>query len=118
MAETSSPVPAASRPRLRLAGVVAAEPGGVVLAEVTMRAEGNETPSGLWTRPFELALGNGDRVRVEAASDVRLVAPEGSARGAWRDVEEHALARPFRQKAPGPHVEVKLRGRAVSAGDP
>src|SRR5262245_84631 len=100
MAEAPSPAPAASPARLRLAGVVAGEPGEAVLADVTMRADGNDTPSGPWTRPFELVLGNGDRVRIEVAPDARLMMPEGSARGAWRDVEGHALARPFREKAP------------------
>jgi hypothetical protein len=117
MADAFPSPPAAPSPRLRLAGVVAADPPGSVLARVTMRAEGNETPSGLWSKPFDLVLDSGDRVRVEAAPDAQVAGPEGSARGPWSDVEQHPLAGPFRGQAPGPHIEVKLRGMAVSAGD-
>jgi hypothetical protein len=118
MADIPSPGPSPSPRRVRLSGVAAAETRGAVLAEVTMHAEGQETPSGLWTRPFDLALESGERVRVEVAPDARVFGGEEAARGAWREVEELPLASPFREKAPGPHVEVKLRGKVVSAGDP
>ena len=103
--------------RIRIVGVVAGEPQNAVLASVTLRAEGSETPSGPWMKPFDLTLKNGEQVHVEPSADTRLLAPETSLRGAWGSLEAKPLAAPFRAQAPGPHVEVKLRGKVISTGD-
>jgi hypothetical protein len=70
-----------------------------------------------------VALAQGDLTLTIAGKEVRALRhgmagePGYEMWGPWRDVEQHPLASPFRAQAPGPHVEVRLRGMIVSAGD-
>ncbi|MBK7579342.1 MAG: MFS transporter [Myxococcales bacterium] len=106
--------------RVDLLGVVAPHepPGRVVLVCSTLAAAGstNEASHG---EAFELVLRDGSTVRVDLEdfpSD-GLSAPKTSERGTWRQVEQTALARPFRGRGPGPHVKVTVDGACVATGD-
>lgn len=89
-----------------------------LLGALSLEINGKEEARSVGEGTFEILVDDApvavDASSVEAA---RVSLEERSKEGAWGDIEQDPLGAAFLDKAPGPHVEVKLKGAALLPGD-
>jgi hypothetical protein len=102
----AAPIDRAPRANAPVLGAVALEAD----AGTKMQAEG--------ANRFEVVV-DGSPIRIDASGVAAafLKLEERSVKGAWAEVERDPLASPFLDKAPGPHVPVRLHGEALLPGE-
>lgn len=90
-------------------------PGGPVALDVTLEAKKKTHRAEPVRSTFVLETDEGE-VEIRTSEDTELV-PEEKQSGTWGSLASSPLARAVRDRAPGDHVKVSLRGVVVASGD-
>jgi hypothetical protein len=90
---------------------------GPPIVKARLEIDGSEAPVVVDTgKTFDLERDDdGAVVRIDASK--AQVVPLAKHSGAWSEAGKHPMARGFDHKAPGPHIDVELRGALIVEGD-